>query len=52
MASKLTAAGRRGLVLVVVVFVAASFGVSGASAANTIKEAHAPQMVGLWDGPG
>ena len=50
MASKLTAAGRRGLVLVVVAFIAASFGVSGASA-SLAKDACVQQM-GLWDGPG
>ena len=51
MASKLTAAGRRGLVLVVVAFIAASFSVSGASA-SPAKDARVQQMMGLWDGPG
>ena len=51
MASKLTAAGRRGLVLVVVAFIAASFGASGATA-SSVRDIHTDQMVGLWDGPG
>lgn len=51
MASKLTAAGRKGLVLVFVVIATASFGTAGASAAPT-RDDHGPCRTGLWDGPG
>jgi hypothetical protein len=47
----LTAAGRKGLVLVLVVIAAASFGTAGASAAPA-RDDHASYRMGLWDGPG
>jgi hypothetical protein len=50
-ASKLTAAGRRGLVLLFVVIAAASFGTAGASAAPN-RDGHVSCRFGLWDGPG
>ena len=51
MASKMKVAGRRGLVLVVAAIVAASFGVSGASAAKPLRGDTNQQILGLWDGP-